>query len=157
ETERKRLEAFARDQFRLIRDARQALLAEQRAIEQEQDKRREDLERRAVALENRTRDLQEREQRLTEKMEDALLERDSSVLNHGLRENHDEERAAGPRTALTQADAESLGLQVSELRVEIGHLEAQRDRTLAQLEKASALAQEHARQTADADRLQAER
>jgi chromosome segregation ATPase len=82
QAERKRLEEFARQQFALIREAREKYVAEKQAAEQVLETRRGELERQTQLLLVRLRELHDKEEQFAAQLEDAVPERHMGLVGH---------------------------------------------------------------------------
>ncbi len=155
EAERERLEEFTQHQLNLVREARQAFLAETQVKEQALESRRQELERQVQLVVTRLNELHEREQHQGERLEDALPERNanfrrrrfSSLLDKSklsqepdpeiiaLRERLEELKQS---LVLAQGERDAAWDELSSLRSELRQVErtiAEKDAALAQLQQ----------------------
>jgi hypothetical protein len=127
--ERKRLEQFAREQFALIREAREKFISEKQTSEQVLESRRTELERQTQSLLVRLHELHEKEQQFTEQMEDVIPERHAGLAR----------REPTPPAALdsladtTFQEVILLRHELEEKQQRIEQLQAERDIALEQV------------------------
>jgi hypothetical protein len=133
DAERRRVDLFAREQFRLIREARQAFLADQRAAESDWNTRRQELERRSQILEERSQALDEREKRLAEPAKEAAVDRQGHTPDLGFRESQLENDWVRIDEAARALEVKALHRQLHALQEEFDKLQAGYDQALDQV------------------------
>jgi hypothetical protein len=133
EGEVQRIEQFSREQFRLIREAREALLAEK----QEQDKaaqlRRQDLDQRAKLIDTLMSNLHERERRLTEQMEEAIVERAPITPKRDLTDELEDADWVDIEELSTIHQMKTMRQQMSDQKAALERALAERDDALERL------------------------
>jgi chromosome segregation ATPase len=139
DAEQERLEAYAREQFEHIRQEKQALAGERKAMEQALTTRREELERQMQSLLLRLQEVRDREERAAEATGDGAA-RDIETLRQQLHEQQ-------CQVELLQAERDAAWAQLN-------HLREQQLRQLEQIEEKhnAALGQQE-----DVQRLEKER
>jgi hypothetical protein len=155
EAERERLEEFTQNQLNLVREARQAFLAETQVKEQALESRRQELERQVQLVVTRLNELHEREQHQGERLEDALPERHanyrrrrfSSLLDKTkiaadadpeIQSLREQLREVKQSLVLAQGERDAAWDELLTLRTQARQLEntiAERDAALAKLQK----------------------
>lgn len=111
EAERERLERFAHDQFEQIRQARAALVAEQRASRQALEERRKELDHQSQAVLERLQECHEREKKLAQQQDPAQ----SDSAENTRKQIHELQY----RLELLEAERDAAWMQVHQLREQV--------------------------------------
>ena len=148
EAERQLFDQFAQEQFLLLRQTRERLLADQQAIEQTLETRRKELDAQTRDLANRVQELRDREHRLNQE-EEAIPERHGSMPVAGAPAGQENERAspAGP----SAAEMEELRKQLQERQRKLQQARAERDAAWEELRRLRDQQQELERLKAERD------
>jgi hypothetical protein len=128
QAERKRLEEFAREQFALIRQARERFVAEKQAAEAVLETRRQELERQTQALLIRLGELHKKEEQLADQLENAIPERHGDVVP--LETDRQMDPSADEKAF---QELVSLRQQIREQAERLEQLQAERDTALEEV------------------------